>query len=318
MSQLVQKTLAELTAGRPVVWATIVKRSGSAPRTVGTRLLLLSDGSIRGSVGGGLLEAQVMEAGRQLLTGGQARLMNFDLTGQTAEAAGMICGGMVDVYLERLDPDQPELIDFLERLTEVSATGQPAVVTVALDQDRPWGRRLVLTRDEAQAQQVGRWPGNLEPVRISLARGRTIRPRQIGGHLVEPVQAPATAYIFGGGHVSAQIAPLAALVDFRVVVIDDRPEFADPERFPSAQEVICRPFEGLMDQLDLGRSAYVVIVTRGHRWDGLILAETLKTPAAYIGMIGSRRKRDAIYASILEQGFGQADLDRVKSPIGLD
>jgi len=108
------------------------------------------------------------------------------------------------------------------------------------------------------------------------------------------------------------------MVDFRVTVIDDRPEFADRERFPAAEEVICQPFEGLVEKLGITSTDYIVIVTRGHLSDGVVLGEALKTPAAYIGMIGSHRKRDAIYSSLLEKGYKEEDLERVHSPIGLE
>ena len=130
---------------------------------------------------------------------------------------------------------------------------------------------------------------------------------------------PVPRFVFsGGGHISAHLAPLASLVDFRVTVLDDRDEFASPERFPLADEVICRPFTGAVESLKIKESGYVVIVTRGHAWDGVILGEVLKTPAAYIGMIGSRHKRDAIYEKLLSEGYTDSDLERVHSPIGLD
>ena len=129
--------------------------------------------------------------------------------------------------------------------------------------------------------------------------------------------AGPTVYIFGGGHISAHLAPLVSLVDFKVTVVDDREEFASPERFPQADQVLCRSFEGAVQSLNINESGYAVIVTRGHAWDGVILGDVLRTPAAYIGMIGSRHKRDAIYEKLLSDGYTASDLDRVHSPIGL-
>jgi xanthine dehydrogenase accessory factor len=311
-----KESLAELAAGRPVLLATVVSRRGSAPRAVGARLLLKYDGTLLGTVGGGLLEAEVLEEGRRLLASGQARLHHVDMMGQGAEAAGMICGGMVDVYLERLEPGDSGLESLLGDLVRTAEEDRPGVVALSLDLDRPYGRRMLLT--PAGAEGGSDWPPELEKVRQRLASGRNLRPCQEEGYYLEPLQTPPTAYIFGGGHVSAQIAPLASLVDFRVVVVDDRAEFADPARFPSAQEVLQDNFEGVVERLKVGRSGYAVIVTRGHRWDGQVLAQLLATPAAYIGMIGSRRKRDAIYDWILEKGFTEKDLERVYCPIGLD
>jgi xanthine dehydrogenase accessory factor len=136
--------------------------------------------------------------------------------------------------------------------------------------------------------------------------------------LAEPVIADPALYIFGGGHVSTEIVPLAARVGFKVVVIDDREEYAGPDRFPQATKVQCRPFAGVLKKLDIDHTSYIVIVTRGHMHDKTILEQSLKTDAKYIGMIGSRRKRDMIYDKLLEEGFTQDDLERVCSPIGLD
>jgi len=102
-----------------------------------------------------------------------------------------------------------------------------------------------------------------------------------------------------------------------VVVIDDRPEFADPKKFPDAMEVYQYPFEGVLDRLPIDESSYLVIVTRGHIYDKTVLAQCLKTNAKYIGMIGSRRKRNLIYENLLGEGLTQDDLDRVHAPIGL-
>jgi xanthine dehydrogenase accessory factor len=122
----------------------------------------------------------------------------------------------------------------------------------------------------------------------------------------------------GAGHVSLATAQVARLAGFRVQVVDDRAEFAHPDRFPHAESVAAvDDFENALAGRDLGPDDYVVIVTRGHRHDREVLAQALKTKAGYIGMIGSSRKRRAIYEALLAEGFTQNDLDRVYSPIGL-
>jgi xanthine dehydrogenase accessory factor len=124
--------------------------------------------------------------------------------------------------------------------------------------------------------------------------------------------------VFGAGHVSLQIVPLAARVGFRTVVIDDRPEFADEKKFPETAEVRQYPFEGVLQHLPVNQASYLVIVTRGHIHDKTVLAQCLKTNAKYIGMIGSRRKIAMVYENLKEEGFTQKDIERVRAPIGLD
>lgn len=134
---------------------------------------------------------------------------------------------------------------------------------------------------------------------------------------MEPVKPLPMLFIFGGGHISFSLARIGKMVDFRVVVIDDRPEFANAERFPEADEVIAGDMASLMPQLDINSSTYIVIVTRGHQKDTQVLEWAAKTPAAYVGMIGSKRKVCTAFSYLKTKGITQEQLDRVHSPIGL-
>jgi len=153
-------------------------------------------------------------------------------------------------------------------------------------------------------------------------QARTITFRDNEGNrlniFVEPVISDPVLYVFGGGHISSQIVPLAHRVGFKLVVIDDRPEFSNPQRFPEADDVYNYPFDGVIDRLHVNESSYLVIVTRGHSHDKTVLAQSLRTTAGYIGMIGSRRKNAIIYEKLFEDGFSQKDIDRVHAPIGLE
>ena len=139
------------------------------------------------------------------------------------------------------------------------------------------------------------------------------------GHdaVVEQVQAPAAAIICGGGHVARAVAPAALAAEFAVTVLDDREEFADPRRFPGAK-VVLGSFDGALERLGLDDASYVVIVTRGHTHDIDVLAQALRTPARYIGLMASRSKRARIVEALREAGLGEDTLARVHSPIGLD
>ena len=134
---------------------------------------------------------------------------------------------------------------------------------------------------------------------------------------IEPINPLPVLFIFGGGHISFSLARIGKMVDFRVVVIDDRPEFANAERFPEADEVIAADMASIMPQLDINSSSYIVIVTRGHQNDTQVLEWAATTPAAYVGMIGSKRKIRAAFSYLKTKGITQEQLDRVHSPIGL-
>ena len=136
--------------------------------------------------------------------------------------------------------------------------------------------------------------------------------------LLEPIFSEPTVYIFGGGHVSEQLSPLAKKVYFKVVVIDDREIFANRTRFPEADEVIVSEFEKCFNQLNIDETSYIVIVTRGHLYDGFVLKQAVKTKARYIGMIGSKRKIRTLYQNLMEEGIAKDALARVYAPIGID
>ena len=136
--------------------------------------------------------------------------------------------------------------------------------------------------------------------------------------LLEPIFSEPTVYLFGAGHISQQLSPLAKRVQFKVVVIDDREMFANRERFPEADEVIVSDFERCFDQLNIDESSYIVIVTRGHLYDGFVLEQAVKTNARYIGMIGSKKKIHTLYQNLMEKGIPKEALERVHAPIGID
>src|SRR5436309_2421008 len=135
---------------------------------------------------------------------------------------------------------------------------------------------------------------------------------------IEPVLPPALLYIFGAGHVSASLYKTAKDVGFDVTVIDDRETYASRERFPEAREVIAQDFDQAMNSLQITETAYIVIVTRGHRDDMQVLRWAVQTKARYVGMIGSKRKTIGIFRELLKEGIPEQLFERVHAPVGLD
>jgi xanthine dehydrogenase accessory factor len=137
--------------------------------------------------------------------------------------------------------------------------------------------------------------------------------------VIEPVVPPDTVYLIGAGHVSKEIAWLTHRLAFRTVVIDDRPEFASKERFPMADSLrVCPDYTDVFTGFTLGEDSFIVIVTRGHRFDKKVLAQALASKAGYIGMIGSARKKDTIYHGLMDDGVDPSEFERVHCPVGLD
>lgn len=138
------------------------------------------------------------------------------------------------------------------------------------------------------------------------------------GDFVKEFKLASTAYIFGGGHVAYALEPVLRHVDFRTVVIDDREEYANPERYPHADRTIAvENFDNAFDDIETDDDSYIIIVTRGHRGDLQVLREALKRDFAYLGMIGSRRKNELLFDTLRKEGVPESKLAEVHAPIGL-
>ncbi|NLD19653.1 MAG: dehydrogenase [Clostridiales bacterium] len=138
------------------------------------------------------------------------------------------------------------------------------------------------------------------------------------GNFVKEFKLANTAYIFGGGHVAYALEPVLRHVDFKTVIIDDRDEYSNPERYPNAERTIAVDnFDHAFDHITTDEGSYIIIVTRGHRGDLQVLREALKRPYAYLGMIGSRRKNELLYETLREEGVTDGQIATVHAPIGL-
>lgn len=138
------------------------------------------------------------------------------------------------------------------------------------------------------------------------------------GDFLKEFKLLSTAYIFGGGHVAYALEPVLRHVDFRTVVIDDREEYANPERYPHADRtIVVDNFDNAFEEIETDEDSYIIIVTRGHRGDLQVLREALNQEYAYLGMIGSKRKNKLLYEQLMEEGVAEEKLSEVHAPIGL-
>ncbi|PIE64884.1 MAG: hypothetical protein CSA26_06005 [Desulfobacterales bacterium] len=309
MRHILNELITRLREKETVVIAGIIKAGGSVPRTSGARMLVTENGELYGSVGGGVVEGACHARARRMLQEKEPfSFIEQTLQPSAAADAGMICGGQVTILLQRLDADSLELFTHLQQdyrqgkrpvlLTFLMKEGAPHITSLAYD---PAG----LVDDELRTI-LSATPGR-EPFLTTAAETRL---------LVEPLCHPGVVHLVGAGHVAEATAHLAAYAGFEVVVMDDREAFANRERFPEATEIKKLPnFDACIT--DLGPDDYVVIVTRGHLYDRDVLAQALKTEAGYIGMIGSRKKRQAVYDSLMKEGVSREQLEKVFSPIGL-
>jgi len=233
MTDIYQEIVGIRAEGGEAALVTIVSAAGSTPREEGAKMLVKTDGSILGTIGGGSLESRVIEEAIKVIGQGKPKRLHISMTAKEVEAEGMLCGGEVEVF-------------------------------------------------------------------------------------IEPILTPPTLYIFGGGHISLPLARMGKLLGFKIAVIDDRAEFANADRFPEADSILAGDFAKVFPRLKIDKSSYIVIVTRNHQYDDMVLEWAVGTKAKYIGMIGSKAKTKAVFSHLLTKGITKERLDRVHAPIGLE
>ena len=318
----IYKTMHELLQqGESFAVATIFDKSGSAPRTEGAKMIVRQDGSIFGTIGGGRLEASAINLARELIPMRKTVIQSFDLTSRDAAASEMICGGSGEILIDFIDAlDENNRKIYAEAAKIVAQSEKGWLITLLGNNPGSSGidrQQCLVDAGKNMTGSISCNPYLLEKLLAGPAK-ITIHSEAFDKHrfLVEPLRQGGTVYLFGAGHVSQKIAPLSESVGFRTMVIDDRVDYASRERFPEPIELrVIESFQKL-PELEIDGDSYLVIVTRGHLYDKDVLEQLLRSNAAYIGMIGSRSKRDLVYAEIMSHGFEKQELDRVYSPIG--
>jgi len=212
----------------PFCLATVINHGGSSPRKAGAKMLIRSDGSTLGTIGGGRVEKDTLMAARQILDSGESRTLEFVLN----EENGFACGGRMSIFVERS------------------------------------GRRPLLV-------------------------------------------------MFGAGHVGRAVSSLAHNCGFRVIVVDDRSEYATYDLLPDANQIICAGIDDAFRELPLDSKSFVVIATPGHVTDFAAVRGCLGTDAGFIGLLGSRRKRDTLLATLEQEGLDSEKLRRIVTPVGM-
>ena len=314
MDRLLSKLIQKMQDGTAAELVTVIQSSGSTPRGAGAQMLVFADGGFEGTVGGGTVEYEAQRLAQECISTQRSCIQDYYLHPNDAADLGMICGGDVTLLFQYLAPSD-DLADFLTYVVDQSKSGQELWVVTAFSPDETWSMCAV-----DQTGQVSKSIGDalfsgLDPdmltVRSELSTEDPVlfyQPLNVSGHV----------FIFGAGHISHQLLPMLDTVFFPCTVIDDSDEYANQERFPLASTIMVTEFGDAFDKITVTPRDYIVILTRGHVFDYVVLAQALKTQAYYVGMIGSRTKRDAIYQKlILDDGFTVTDIHRVHSPIGL-
>ena len=282
MNTIFQTLLYQREKKRPTVLATIVWDDGSAPRGKGSQMLVGENGLLSGTIGGGAVELRSIQLAQAMLAGEPVPVLHEFKLNKSGEL-GMVCGGDVTVLL----------------------TAAPLV-------DTAWDTVAA----EVLRRVRGRIPGYLTLPMDGSAPCVTDEPETAADRLSLPLPVGERVLIFGAGHIARALTPLLRPVGFRPVVFDDRPGFAVPENFPQADETICGDYERIDDYLTVTPEDYVVIMTNGHEHDFQVEVQVLRKTAAYVGVIGSRKKTAFVNQRLREAGIGEEAIAFVHTPVG--
>ena len=302
MDRIFAKLLYEAEKKLDTVLVTIIGEDGSSPRGVGAQMLVGRDGRILGTIGGGAVEGRSEEAALEALEQRKTFRRAFQLT-EAANSIGMACGGSVEVLFQFIAADSTVW-------TEMAA----AITARIAERKTGW---LVLNTDGGAPALLDAQGNALlgEGVSGSVVDGKWIPERQAAFFCV-PLPVGERLIIFGAGHCSQALAPIAHTVGFRVTVFDERAEYANRENFPVAEEIIVGDYTRISDHLDITPEDYLVVISSGHSCDLEVQDQVLRCGFAYVGVIGSRKKTAAVNQRLRERGVPEEAIGKVHTPIG--
>ena len=303
-----------------VALCTIIKKSGSVPREVGARMLVRKDGSISGTVGGGIGEYEVIQAAVNCIKNSKSRQLDFSLAGEKGLDSAAICGGRFTIFIGCWS--QAQDLELAAAIADSLTGGRPHSLRESLPQtEDPKIERILIDatgNKVISSPQSAALPTPAAGIAKTESAAIQLLPADGSGFLLSEITLPPRLVIFGGGHLALPLVEMANWCRFAVTVIDDRPEFSSRERFPLADRVITAPMEDVADLYTPGANTWLILITREHKHDYILLKQLLGTEYAYLGMIGSRKRTTKVKQRLVDEGFNRAEIEKLYSPIGLE
>jgi xanthine dehydrogenase accessory factor len=308
------------------VVASVVRTSGSTPQKPGSKLLVKKDGTTIGTLGGGCVEGDIWFASKEILSnGGRAKYQDYILNEDLAANDGLVCGGtmyfLIDPYRSEKSKLNTEILNEMSKAYQ----GELSLVLATIvnsNNTESIGQKLILKdngdllgdiSDEGLIKKISKEAPEL----MNFGTCKIIEEDEVQ-IFVEGITTDPAILIAGGGHVGKAIAPLAKASGFKVWIVDDRKDFANKDRFPEAEKIVNGNFEKAFKELPIRKNTFIIIATRGHNFDDLVLENAAKTDAKYVALLGSKRKAILIYESLLKKGISEERLKEIRSPAGLD
>ena len=310
--QIILAECARLAAGAGAgALASVARRRGSLPMSATAKMLVTASGARLGTVGGGCLEAEITERAFAVIEQRLPVVSEHTLNAELAGDYGLTCGGTAVMFIEPVIVD-PTLAMVYRECAALLGRGERAMMATGLDWSDAPAKGLLLSG--------GDWIGSVHaPLREAAGVAAAARDEQRfeGEVFAELVAGAPRLIVFGGGHVGARVAEAASFAGWRVTVVDDRPDFADPARLPFAERAVVCDFHDLPATLVVDADTYIVVATRGHQHDALIVEQLAGRELRYLGMLGSRRKVALTWRLLEGAGVSRPRLDAIHAPVGL-
>lgn len=295
--------------GDRMALATVVAVRRSAPRPPGAKMAINDRGDVAGSVSGGCVEGAVVEVADQVLKGSPPQLLHFGIADADAWEVGLPCGGEIDVWVESYE-SRP--------LEDAARSGGRLAEATLLEGAQP-GAKLVIDPDGRRQGTLGAPELDDEAARLAGELLWTEASERHGALFVDVVAPPPRLILFGAVDVTAAVCRLARAAGWRPYVVDPRARFATPERFPEAEEVIAAwPEEAFARLGGIDRATSIAVLTHDPKLDDAALRLALRSPARFVGAMGSRRAQQSRRERLIEAGLSEDELSRLAAPLGLD
>jgi xanthine dehydrogenase accessory factor len=283
--------------GDRIAMARVVATRRSAPRPIGSKLIVSERGELAGSVSGGCVESEVVETAREVLAGGEPRLLTYGISDDQALSVGLPCGGEIDVWIDEPDPE------LLQQLADVAREERRAVFFVDLDDG---SERLVPDGDNEVADEL---------IRAGHSKVVELHGRRLFADVFGP---PPRLLVYGAVDTADALCAAAHNIGWHTIVADARSRFATRERLPHADEIIVAWPEETLAQVQPDHATAIVVLTHDDKFDLPMLTGALASEAFYVGALGSRRNQGRRRELLLEAGLDEATVDRISGPAGLD
>lgn len=309
MKKILEALKSGLENGQKAVLCTIIDNSGFCPRGKGAHMLVSEKSGTIGTVGGGQVEYEAEIKAKELLKTGKNFIQDYRICPDEFSDTDKSCSGNITILFQYMDKSSS---DFCDRAQALINKHDDAWIVARISPDFKWEMGFYTPAGGFESINGG---DDFLPL---LGRKAKQNKNKDGFRLyAEPVSLAGQVYLFGGGHVAQAVAPLLRSVGFRYVLFEERRQFALPDLFPDAEKIVFGSFENIAKEVSITENDFVLIMARSHQNDYALQVQVLKTPACYIGVIGSAEKYKQLCGRLIKDGFSSHEINRIITPVGL-